>query len=294
MRLSHLPLIGFALTACLACTSCGGSSGGGAAAVASTGGTSAPPAIDLSTANPPYSIASTNDLSLYFCHVHQDLYVDPTHFSFWWGIKSTFAANTANVEWVLQRLDGPAQPPMRGTIPSVAANATGGDGHDVHVDWTEAAPGARHTYALTIDPDNRIVEARKRNNTYVFIVDVPGTSAPSIADDLEFYAREAHVHCMVPGQGYIVHFQVRNTKTTDVPATRYRVSCAALGLDTSYDLPAIPAGGVVEAFQTVTITTAGEYSIILTIDSTDLVSEARESNNARTFVILVGPPASTG
>lgn len=242
-------------------------------------------------ANPPYQIAAADDLALFMVHVHQDLYGDPTHFGFWWSVQSTFATGLNSVRWRLTRLDA-SQETTSGTIDIPAMHA-GGDGHDHNIEWTESAPG-RHFYALTIDSDNDLDEAGRANNTYVFIVDVPAAPDQSDPNDLEFYAREAHVHFMMPDFGYIVHFQARNTAIADAPATRWRLQIPTANIDQVFDLGPIPAGGIAEDSFAFQLVEPGTHTATVTIDADNEVAENNESNNTRPFTILVGEPRGNG
>src|SRR5690348_2890625 len=120
--------LGFVILVTAALTGLGGCGMNGSSSKSDSNpfGNGSVPPPDLSTANPPYSNASSNDLSLWYCHVHQDYYSDPTHFAFWWSVHSTFATDVANVEWMVRRLDGPAQPAATGVITNVKAGAAGG------------------------------------------------------------------------------------------------------------------------------------------------------------------------
>jgi hypothetical protein len=271
----------FALTAC---------SSGGSGGSTSSGS----PTSDLPLSNPPWQIAADDDLALYMVHVHQDYHADPTHFAFWWSVRSAFAAPVQSVEWRIERLDGPAQPALTGTIGPIPGGNSGGDGHDHHAEWTEQAPGARHTYRLTIDPNHRIEQASRQNDSYIFVVDVPTSATPSRSGDLEFYAREAHVHAMRENSEYVFHFQARNTTTAEIKKTKWRLKSVSLGVDTLYDLPEIPAGGIVEVDQILRIVAPGEHDVTMTIDAPGDVSESNEGNNAHPFFVLVGSPSGSG
>ncbi|MBA2481305.1 MAG: hypothetical protein H0V44_11640, partial [Planctomycetes bacterium] len=132
------------------------------------------------------------------------------------------------------------------------------------------------------------------NNTYLFVIDVPNTSTPSRTGDLEFYAREAHIHVMRQNSEHVVHFQARNIKTTTIPATKWRIKSVSLGIDTLYDLPEILAGEKGEVDQILRILAPGEHDITITLDATGQVSETNEGNNSHPFFVLVGSPSGSG
>jgi subtilase family serine protease len=265
-------------------TSCGGSSGGGSASSATDG----------SVSNPPYQIAPSDDLAIYMCHVHQDWYANPRNFAFYWSVRSTFATTVPSIDWKIERLDGAPQPAATGTITNIPGGNLGGDGHEHASEWQEQAPGARHTYRLTINASGAVAEASRQNNSYVFVVDVPSTSTPSKTGDLEFFAREAHFHAMIPNSQYVFHFQARNTKTSKIPATTWRLQAPDLGIDHTYDLDPIEAGGIAETDQTIQILQPGLHAVTITLDSSNQVSESSESDNTRTFWVLVGSPSGSG
>jgi hypothetical protein len=256
------------------------------------------PPPNLETANPPYSTAASDDLSLWFCHVHQDYYADPTHFAFWWSVHSTFATDVANVEWMVRRLDGPPQAAKTGVITNVKAGTIGGDGHDYSTEWTEAAPGGRHYYQLILDPHNKITEAGKANNSYIFVVDVPSTSMLVRDGDLEFYGREAHVHCMMPNDQFDVHFELRNSSDQAMDNVEWRLQCPDIGFDQTFTIDEIPAQTIYGADppllqQILTLSQPGLHDITLTIDPNNHIAETNELNNVRVFHILVGPPGGS-
>ena len=228
------------------------------------------------------------------CHVHQDFYADPVHFSFWWDVKSTFSTAIPSLDWKIERLDGTPQPALTGTITDVAAFNPGIDGHGYFAQWIEQQPGARHQYRLSINPTHAITETAYQNNEYIFEVDVPDRVVASVAGDLEYELDESHVHVMMPDSEYGFHFVAHNRLAAAIPATRWRLQDEVEGIDQSHDLPAIAADGTEEAEQDAVLTVPGLHIVTITIDSTNLVSETNEDNNVSTFYIIVGSPLGDG
>jgi hypothetical protein len=274
---------------------CSGGGGGGAGSKKKSSGSSDDGviAVDLDTANPPWRIESSNDLALYSGHVHQDYFADPTHFAIYWSIRSSFTGNISAVEWVVQRVDGDEHETKTGTVTNLPGSEQGGDGHNYHVEWTETEPG-RHYYVVMIDPDSKIDEASRANNSHVFVVDIPESSEVSRSGDIELYAREAHVHELYPGSGYIVHFEARNTTANTIGPTTWTITSPELGVDQTYTLARMEAGEVIADSDTIVITEPGLHELILTIDADDEVAESNENNNRRVFPLLIGPPQGSG
>src|SRR6185369_17601090 len=129
---------------------------------------------------------------------------------------------------------------------------------------------------LTLDPDNALGEASKQNNSYIFVVDVPSTATPSRSGDLEFYAREAHFHAMMPNAMYDFHFEVRNTTAADIRKTKWRLQIPDLNIDNTYDLAPIASGAVVQASRSIQIIQPGLHAATVTIDAAGQVREANE------------------
>jgi subtilase family serine protease len=269
----------------LALAACGGSSGGGSSSASVPEG---------EFANPPYAIAPSDDLAIYMCHAHQDWYANPRNFAFYWSVRSTFATTIPSIDWKIERLDGAPQPAATGTITGIPGGNLGGDGHEHAFEWQEQAPGARHMYRLTINASGALSEASRQNNSYIFVVDVPDAATPSQTGDLEFYAREAHFHAMMPNSQYVFHFQARNRKASRVPTTTWRLQAPDLGIDRTYDLDPIDPDGIAETDQTIQILAPGLHAVTITLDSAGQVSESNEGNNSRTFWVLVGSPSGSG
>jgi hypothetical protein len=273
---------------------------GGGSSDSSGPGISQLPPPDLDTVNPPFTVASSDDLALWYCHVHQDYYSNPRNFAFYFSVHSTFDHDISNVEWAVRRIDGsPAQSSPIKVIATVKAGVDGGDGHDYSYEWSEQAPAGRHYYELVLDPNNKIAEAKKSNNRYVFVVDVPGSSTPAKDGDLEFYGREAHVHCMMPSDQFDVHFELRNSSDHDMDNVEWRLQCPDIGFDQTFTIDKIKAqsiyGDVPPLLQQIlSISSQGLHDITLTIDPNNHIAETNEANNVRVFHILVGPPDSSG
>ena len=244
--------------------------------------------------NPPYQIAASDDLALFMCHVHQDPVGDPTHFAFYWSVRSTFTHVLPSVDWKLERIDGDPQQVMSGTISNLPDLEQGGDGHNYHADWVEQAPGSQHMYRLTVNPGHAITEAGYDNDSYIFVVDVPATATPSKVGDLEYYAREAHFHAMMPNNQYVFHFQARNRTSARIPRTKWRLQDPLEGIDNVYDLDAIAAGDVGETDQTIRLMAPGIHTVTLTLDSANQVTETDEADNVRVFRVLIGTPSGSG
>jgi hypothetical protein len=242
------------------------------------------------TTNAPYRLNASNDLTIFMCHVHQDYYADPVHFAFWWDVRSSFTTAVPSIAWKIERLDGTPPPAVTGTITNLPANNAGVDGHEVFVPWIESDRGSHHRYKLTINSDRAIVESNYDNDSFIFEVDVPNLETPSQAGDLEFNSDSAHVHMWMPDSENEIHFDVRNRLASAVPATKWRLRDALEGIDASYDLDAISAGGVVVGNQLIQLLTPGLHAVTITIDSLNAVGETNEANNVSTQYILVGPP----
>jgi hypothetical protein len=252
------------------------------------------PPPPTTNANPPWSMASSNDLALWYCHVHQDYFSDPTHFGFWWGIRSTFSTTVASIDWTIERLDGTPQPPLTGTITNIPAYNTGGDGHEHSAEWTELQPGARHTYRLTINASQTQPEASSINDSYVFVVDVPSTTTANLSGNLVYYAREAHFHAMMPDEQFIFHFEAQNLTGAAIPSTKWRLQDPLEGIDITNDLEALADQAIAETHQTVTLHTPGLHVVTQTLDSADQLSESNRKLNVRTFYVLVNAPLGDG
>jgi hypothetical protein len=267
-----------------------------------------PPLPDLTKANPPYTVAATSDLALWFSHIHQDYFWAPTQLHFYFSVHSTYTRDIANVQYMIRRLDGPPQDPLVGVIPMVKAGTIGGDGHDYEKDWIEQNPGGRHYYELLLDPFNQITDdADLTNNRYVFVVDVPDQKLGSHANDIEFYGPEAHVHCDMPNSQFDAHFEVRNLFTTPVTNLQWRLQVPDIAFDQTFTIPSIPGdpqdptiqpppnvdrdSSLQQIFK---LMQPGLHDVILTLDPNNQIAESNETNNVRVFHILVGPPAGNG
>ena len=279
-----LPIL--ALTALMMSSGCGSSS-----ADPDTPPTVTPPPAAPAT-NAPYRINASNDLTIFMCHAHQDFYADPVHFAFWWDVRSTFSTVVPSIAWKVERLDGTPPPAVTGTITNLPANYAGIDGHGEFMQWIEHDRGGHHRYKLTINHDRAVAETDYDNDSFIFELDVPDHDTPGQAGDLEFNGDTAHMHMWMPDSENVVHFEVRNRLATDVPATRWRMRDALEGVDESYDLPAIPAGGIGESSHFIQLLTPGLHTVTITIDSTNLVSETDEADNVSTQYILVGAPTA--
>ena len=248
------------------------------------------PPPTAATTNAPYRLGASNDLTIFMCHVHQDFYTDPVHFTFWWDVRSSFSSVVPSITWKVERLDGTPPPPLTGTITNLPANYTGIDGHGEFVQWIEHDRGYHHRYKLSINYDHAVTETDYDNDSFIFELDVPDHVTPSQAGDLEFNGDTPHVHMWMPDSQNAVHFEVRNRLATVVPATKWRLRDPLEGVDESYDLGAIPAGGIGEASHLIQMLTPGLHVVTITIDSLNTVGETNEANNVSTQYILVGTP----
>jgi hypothetical protein len=268
---SIAPAIAF-LAAALTMNGCssGGSSGGG------DGGDGGP------------------DVNLQFhgLHYHQDFYGSPNFIAFWWSVRNDSDQDVGPVQWRLTRVDGPSNESKSGSMGVIPAHAQVGDGHEFHVDWLETQLDARHTWLLTIDPNNRITESDKNDNSYTFIVDTPSATMPSQAGDIEFRTNTPHFHAVVGSpNAYVFHFEATNTGASTLEGVDWRLRCADIGYDETFTLDAMPAGGTVEASTPVEVP-EGQHEFTLTLDSGDDVDETNEANNSRVFVVLVAAGGS--
>jgi hypothetical protein len=252
-------------------TGCGG--GGSSGDERSSGGSS----VD----NP----AGVLDPQFHGIHYHQDFFENPRNFAFDWSVRNDTDVPIRNLRWRIRRLDGPNPMQQSGTIATVAAHEEVADGHNYHVEWQESETGT-FTYAVTLDPDNRIVETDESNNTYLFTITVPGTTRLSVPDDLKFYQRTAHFHGLLPGDRYVFHFELANTGSQPRNNVVWSLICPELGIDERTVVDRVDAGDHVETSHGVTITAEGEFEFHVIIDPDDHVAEEDEGNNDHRFIVF--------
>jgi chitodextrinase len=231
-----------------------------------------------------------NDLSFFGTHYHRDFFRSPQTVTFGWSVVSTFAQPLSGIEWTIRRLDGPAKSISR-SILSVVPGEDLNDGHNTMQTWTEDILGGRHTYLVTLDPNNKIAETDESNNTYLFIIDypVPGPAYTTTTPDLEFFQNSPHFHGSEPESGHEFMFKVRNTGKTVVTGAKWKLSSTSLGFSRERDLGPIGPGEILQYGYQMPITEQGEHDFKLTIDSTNAVTNESETNNSIDFVIVVSP-----
>lgn len=271
---SRLVIVSMSLLAISGCSDASGGGGGGGGRGGGDDGTGEPPA--------------GSGISFYSVHYHQDLYQNPRNFSFEWSVRNATGGSLSNLDWEVRRLDGD-RPAVSGTINSVPVGVIG-NGHTYKTEWSETSTG-RHTYQITLDPNNLIEDADRSDNTVLFVVDVLETTRTTADSDLRFRGRTAHYHAALPNNSYTFHFEAENS-SAPMSGVLWRLRNDELGIDWTRDISTIPAGGSVESSNTVQITQAGEYEFEVLLDSANTISEGDEENNTRRFVVIVAPSES--
>jgi hypothetical protein len=171
------------------------------------------------------------------------------------------------------------------TIASLSAGASASEAA------MDDATGAGHTYIVTVDPVNTVVESIETNNATT-ITSVSGGTGTPIAGDLRF--QDAHYHGAVFYRDPQFHFWIENTTSATVADVQYTIRQDGIDLaGFPKTVASIAAGGKKEIYESpftgvpFADQPSGRHSYTVVIDPAGAYDESDESDNSnRSEVVL--------